>query len=187
MMSVSHGVEFASRMNRGERSPIMSTSTSAFSVDKRAVLARGVDVVLAAVGVIGPAPVPERRFFAVEEDQLDREGVGARLQHARELDEERRARPAVVCADEAKVAKQLRVVVPGDGDPLLARARDGGDEVDHRDVADGRLRDECLLVTGMPSALSCSMMYSRVRAMPGEPAGRGPKPTICRRCSYARE
>src|SRR4029453_1363078 len=42
-------------------------------------------------------------------------------------------------------------------------------------------------VTGTPIDFSCSMMYSRVRAMPGEPAGRGTTPTIWRRCSYARE
>ena len=58
MMSVSQGVELLSRMKRGERSAIMSTSTSAFSVDRRSGLARGVDVVLAAVGVIGSRPSP---------------------------------------------------------------------------------------------------------------------------------
>ena len=38
MMSVSHGVELDSRRKRGDRSPIMSTSTSAFSVESVPVL-----------------------------------------------------------------------------------------------------------------------------------------------------
>src|SRR5687768_13245010 len=40
--------------------------------------------------------------------------------------------------------------------------------------------------TGMPAVLSWLMMYSRVRAIPGDPAGRGPMLTISRRWSYAR-
>jgi hypothetical protein len=34
--------------------------------------------------------------------------------------------------------------------------------------------------------LSCSVMYSRARSMPGDPEGRGPILTISRRCWYAR-
>jgi hypothetical protein len=32
-------------------------------------------------------------------------------------------------------------------------------------------------VTATPMAFSCDVMYSRVRSMPGEPAGRGPMAT----------
>jgi hypothetical protein len=42
-------------------------------------------------------------------------------------------------------------------------------------------KDCCVAVT--PTVFNCAMMYSRVRAMPGEPAGRGPILTIWRRCS----
>ena len=145
MMSVSHGVELAFAHEARRTIGDHVDQHERFQRRQCSGLARGVHVVLAAVGVVGSAPVPQRRLFAVEEDQLDRERIRARLQHAREFDEERGARPAVVRADEAHLAKQLRVVVSRDGDALFPRARDGRDEVDHRNLADGRLRHERLL------------------------------------------
>src|SRR5688500_3752620 len=37
----------------------------------------------------------------------------------------------------------------------------------------------------MPSAVSCAVMYWRVLALAGEPDGRGPIASCCRRCSHA--
>ena len=79
--SVSHGVEFASRL--------MTRSAVADHVDQderpdvleRAGLPRRIDVVAAAVGVIGALPVDDR-FLAVEEEQLDR-AAGWRVTSAR--------------------------------------------------------------------------------------------------------
>ena len=51
---------------------------------QRAGLLRRLDVVAAAVGVVGAGPVPVHRLFAVEEEQLDREGrAGSRPARAR--------------------------------------------------------------------------------------------------------
>ena len=98
-MSVSHGVELLSRLMIRSRSPIMSTRIIARMSFSVLSAARRLDVVAAAVGVVGPLPLADG-FLAVEEQQLDRHGVGPRLEHARQLDQERRARPAVVGADE---------------------------------------------------------------------------------------
>src|SRR5258707_10791590 len=46
--------------------------------------------------------------------QLDRQRVGAPLQRARELEQERGARRAIAGPDEREVARPLRVVVPAD-------------------------------------------------------------------------
>ena len=69
------------------------------------------DVVAAAVGVVVAAPFADR-LFAVEEQQLDVHRQRARLEHARQLDQQRRAGAAVVGADERELLEQLGVVVP---------------------------------------------------------------------------
>ena len=84
------------------------------------VLLRGLHVVAAAVGVVGAAPLGMTRLFAVEEEQLDRELVLPRLEHAPQLEQRRGGRGAVVGADESELAKQLGVVVAGEDDALAA-------------------------------------------------------------------
>ncbi len=144
MMSVSHRVEPVSRLIVRSRSPTMSNSTIARTEPQRPVPLGRRHVVAAAVGVIVARPL-DHRLLAVEEHKLDREGVLARLQHARQLEQHRGARPAVVGAHEAKVAKQLRVVVAGEDQALGRAPRDPRDHVRHREGADRRLRDELLL------------------------------------------
>ena len=80
---------------------------------ERSILARSFHVVAAAVCMILSLPFDDR-FLAVEEEQLDRDTVDSRLQRARELDQERRARTAVVGADERELLEELRVVVAAD-------------------------------------------------------------------------
>ena len=138
MMSVSHGVELRSRLIRRSRSAIMSTSTSAFSDASEPVRFAVCHVVAAAVGVVVALPLDDR-FLAVEKQQLDRQRIASRLQHARDLEQERRARSAVVGADEPELAKPLGVVVAGDDEPILARAGNRRDQVHHVDAAGGRL------------------------------------------------
>ena len=118
---------------------------NARSAGERPGLLRGLDVVLAAVGVIAGSPVRQHRLLAVEEQQLDGERVAARLEHARQLDQKGGARSAVVGAHEAELTVEFRVVVAADDDPLGARAGDGGDHVRHPDGAQGRLGREGLL------------------------------------------
>src|SRR5690606_41120555 len=85
-------------------------------------------------------------FLAVEEDDLPGEFTIPCGEHARQLDQERGARTAVVGADERGVAHQLRVVVAGEEDALLATARQPDREVDHLDAADRRDGGERLLL-----------------------------------------
>ena len=85
------------------------------------------DVVAAAVCVVAALPFADR-FLSVEEEQLDVHRQGAGLEGARQLDEQRGARSAVVRADERELLEQLRVVVARDDDPLNRdlRGRLGG-------------------------------------------------------------
>ena len=70
-----------------------------------------------------------------------------------------RGRGAVVGADEPEVRRALGVVVAGQGDALGAAARNRGDHVHHRHVADRRLADEGLLARRRcPAALSSATM-----------------------------
>ena len=96
---------------RGSRSPIMSSRMSALSARQRACLLRRAHVVVAAVGVVRIAPLGVDRFFAVEEEQLDRVFVLPRLEHARQLEHRGRGRRAVAGADEPEVREPFRVVV----------------------------------------------------------------------------
>ena len=95
-----------------------------------------VHVVPAAVRVVRAIPLGQACFLAVEEQQLDGQRVLARLEHARELEEERGARCAIARADEPELPKQLRIVVPGKNDAILAGAGNGGHEIHHPDLVD---------------------------------------------------
>src|SRR5258707_15581077 len=79
--------------------------------------------------------------------QLDRQRVGAPLQRARELEQERGARRAIAGPDEREVARPLRVVVPADDQTaaLLRPAWQRGADVHHVNRTDGSLRVEGLL------------------------------------------
>ena len=137
MVSVSQGVEFRSRRMRRSRSPIMSTSSIAFSEAKRAALLRYLHVVPAAVGVIGGLPLADG-FLAVQKQQLDGERILAILEHPRQFQQECRARAAIVRTDEAELAEALGVEVAGDDEAVGACARNGGDEVHHVDASGRR-------------------------------------------------
>ena len=94
---------------------------------ERPVLLRGLHVVAAAVGVVGAPPLGHARFFAVEEQQLDRQLVLPCLEDASQLEQRGRRGGAVVGADEPELAKELGVVVAGEheavGAPAGNRAR----------------------------------------------------------------
>jgi hypothetical protein len=94
--------------------------------------------------VIGAGPLGQRRFLAVEEDQLDRVRVLPILQHARQLEQHRRARSAVVRTDEAELPEQLRVEVARDQDALGVGAGDLDDDVGHLRGAERRFGRELL-------------------------------------------
>ena len=153
---------------------------------QRAVALGEVDVVAAAVGVVGAVPVGQARLLAIEKEQLDGQRVFPRLQHARQLEQKRGARPPVAGADEAELAVQFGVVVAGEDDPLLPRPGNRGDQVDHPDLVERRLLVPRLLGGGQPGGSSCSLMYLRVCSIAVDPDGRGPRATSCRRCSHAR-
>ncbi len=117
-------------------------------------LARRLDVVPAAVGVIVALPF-DHGFLAVEEEELDRELILTVLQHPGQLDQERRARPAVVGADEIELLEPLRVVVSGEDEPPVVRiaARELRAQVDELRFPQGRFGGEGLLVDGQPDGL----------------------------------
>jgi hypothetical protein len=88
-------------------------------------------------------------LFAIEEQQFDRNGIVSRLQHPRQLDEERRAGSAVVGADERKLAKELRVVMSCEHEPRPARPPgDRRTQLHHLDAAERRRRVKRLLLDG---------------------------------------
>src|SRR5262249_1344812 len=73
----------------------------------------------------------------------DRQWISTRLEHAGKLDQECRARSAVVRADESK-RKFFRVVVTANHEAVLACAGNGRYEVDHVNAAGW-----CLIVPGL--------------------------------------
>ena len=101
------------------------------------------DIVAAPIGVIVADPVDDR-FFSVQKHHLHRQRVSSCLQHARELDEKRRARSAVVRADEAELTESFRVVVSRDDEAIFRGSGNCRDQVDHVHRA-----DRCLIVPGL--------------------------------------
>ena len=84
-------------------------------------------------------------------------------------------------------AEQLRVVVAGDDDAVLAARRESWrSRFTMWTLPSGVWSSHACSTTVTPTAASCSLMYLRVCSMAGEPAGRGPIATSCRRCSQAR-
>ena len=141
--SVSHAVDWLSRLKAGSFSPIMSTRIIALICAQRPGATRGRDVVPAAVGIAG-FPFADR-LFAVEEEQLDRHRVGAPLQHAGQLDEKRGAGSGIVCADEVELFEELGVVVAGDDQATRTGPRNRDAHVGHSHDACRRLCIERLL------------------------------------------
>ena len=164
-------------MMRGDRSPTMSTSTSAFSpAALRALRACRRSTGCRRCDRCRPSPrsvasSPSKKISSIVN------ALRARLQHARQFEQKRRARPAVVRADEPELPKQLRVVVPRDRDPILARAWDGRDEIHHRDLRRcGVCRSKACCVDGDADRLELLDDVLARRSMAGDPAGRGPMP-----------
>jgi hypothetical protein len=92
----------------------------------------------------GIAPFTIDGFFAVQEQQLDRVGILAVLEHAAQFEHGGGARCPVAGANETELAKQLRVEVRCERDALGPFARDRADDVRHLHASERRVRVERL-------------------------------------------
>ena len=139
MMSVSHGVEFESRRDAEVAVADHVDEHHRLERGERAVAPGRLDVAAAAVGVIvaratrRPPPRRPETPARSSDDSCGAFSTRAISSRNAALD------PPSLAPTNAEFAKQLRVVVAGDGHAIAARARNGDDEIDHVHPAERRL------------------------------------------------